>query len=284
MGSQLDTTERLSKAIKNIFIHYRKYRKHGNTERRRKKVLSATLKQPLFKVVENSLPACLPSAQFVCYLTWLWSLGYIIKNILCTVLYPALSPKGLLTWNSENQPHVWEPGLAGLWLQLLPSCVPGPGRLSTQGQCWASGAWCPLQFHIQQASPWSPGAGLLAFYPPLSCTATHSSILAWRIPWTEEPGRLQSIRSQKVRHNWSNLARAHTSLSWMTCALILINENTQPSILPLNHPPSVPTVMSFCHQSWPFPVAQRPVWVRHLIGKGKAVYGIGNRSGKTTRS
>jgi len=30
--------------------------------------------------------------------------------------------------------------------------------------------------------------------------ATHSSILAWRIPQTEEPGRLQSMRSQKVRH------------------------------------------------------------------------------------
>ena len=32
-------------------------------------------------------------------------------------------------------------------------------------------------------------------------TTTHSSILAWRILWTEEPGRLQSIGSQKVRHN-----------------------------------------------------------------------------------
>ena len=31
--------------------------------------------------------------------------------------------------------------------------------------------------------------------------ATHSTILAWRIPWTEEPGRLQFIGSQKVRHN-----------------------------------------------------------------------------------
>ena len=31
--------------------------------------------------------------------------------------------------------------------------------------------------------------------------ATHSSILAWRTPWTEEPGRLQSMGSQKVRHN-----------------------------------------------------------------------------------
>ena len=32
-------------------------------------------------------------------------------------------------------------------------------------------------------------------------TATHSSILAWRIPWTEEAGRLQSTGSQRVRHS-----------------------------------------------------------------------------------
>ena len=31
--------------------------------------------------------------------------------------------------------------------------------------------------------------------------ASHSSILAWRIPWTEEPGRLQSIGSQRVGHD-----------------------------------------------------------------------------------
>ena len=31
--------------------------------------------------------------------------------------------------------------------------------------------------------------------------ATHFSILAWIIPWTEEPGRLQSMGSQRVRHN-----------------------------------------------------------------------------------
>ena len=31
--------------------------------------------------------------------------------------------------------------------------------------------------------------------------ATHSSILAWKIPWTEEPGELQSMGSQTVRHH-----------------------------------------------------------------------------------
>jgi len=33
--------------------------------------------------------------------------------------------------------------------------------------------------------------------------ATHSSILAWKIPWMEEPGRLQSMESQRVGHNWA---------------------------------------------------------------------------------
>ena len=36
--------------------------------------------------------------------------------------------------------------------------------------------------------------------------ATHSSILAWRIPWTGEPGGLQSIGLKRVRHDLSDLA------------------------------------------------------------------------------
>ena len=37
--------------------------------------------------------------------------------------------------------------------------------------------------------------------PPEKGVATHSSILAWRIPWVEEPGRLQSIGSQRAGHD-----------------------------------------------------------------------------------
>ena len=33
--------------------------------------------------------------------------------------------------------------------------------------------------------------------------AIHSSILAWRVPWTEEPGGLQSMGSQRIRHDWT---------------------------------------------------------------------------------
>ena len=40
--------------------------------------------------------------------------------------------------------------------------------------------------------------------------ATHSSILAWRIPWTEEPGGLQSVESQRVRHDRATNTHTHT--------------------------------------------------------------------------
>ena len=43
---------------------------------------------------------------------------------------------------------------------------------------------------------------------------THSSVLAWKIPWTEEPSRLQSMGLQRVRHNW-----AANTVTW----LILVN-------------------------------------------------------------
>ena len=39
--------------------------------------------------------------------------------------------------------------------------------------------------------------------------ATRSSILAWRIPWREEPDKLQSMGSQRVRHDRSDLACTH---------------------------------------------------------------------------
>ena len=51
---------------------------------------------------------------------------------------------------------------------------------------------------MQETEVWSPGQE-----DPLEKEmATHSSIFAWRILWTEEPGMLQSLGSQRVRHNW----------------------------------------------------------------------------------
>ena len=45
--------------------------------------------------------------------------------------------------------------------------------------------------------------------------ATHSSTLAWRIPWREEPGRLQSMGSQRVGHDWATSLH-FTSLHFFT--------------------------------------------------------------------
>ena len=42
---------------------------------------------------------------------------------------------------------------------------------------------------------------------------THSSVLAWRIPWTEEPGGLRSMGSHRVGHDLSDLAAAAAEIS-----------------------------------------------------------------------
>ena len=47
----------------------------------------------------------------------------------------------------------------------------------------------------------------------------HSSILAWRIPWMEKPGRLQSTGSQRVGHNW---ATSHSFIQVCNLGFLLI--------------------------------------------------------------
>ena len=47
--------------------------------------------------------------------------------------------------------------------------------------------------------------------------ATHCSILAWEASWTEDPGRLQPIGSQKVGHEWSDLAHTQLKIQRKLC-------------------------------------------------------------------
>ena len=53
--------------------------------------------------------------------------------------------------------------------------------------------------------------------------ATHSSILAWKIPWTEEPGRLQPMGSQRVGHDWVTVSFTiyFTNGDFFWCLIIL---------------------------------------------------------------
>ena len=53
--------------------------------------------------------------------------------------------------------------------------------------------------------------------------ATHSSVLSWRIPRTEEPGGLQSMGSQRVGYDWSDVAHTHSSA---------LNQSNQLSLIP----------------------------------------------------
>ena len=59
---------------------------------------------------------------------------------------------------------------------------------------------------MQETQVWS-----LGWEDPLEEEMTnHSSILAWRIPWTEEPGGLQSMELQRVEQDWETYTHTHT--------------------------------------------------------------------------
>ena len=69
---------------------------------------------------------------------------------------------------------------------------------------------------------WETWVRSLSWEDPLEKEmATHSSILAWRIPWTEEPGGLQSTGSQRVGHDWAT-SLTHSLRRWVKEHLAMI--------------------------------------------------------------
>ena len=120
---------------------------------------------------------------------------------------------------------------------------PSPGDLSYPGCCWwIRKGWVTDLRLTFKAYEWLyqrsfPGgsdgkesassAGDLGSVPELgrspgegnathSSMAPHSSTVAWKIPWMEEPGRLQSMGSHRVGHDWSDAATATATsiLAW----------------------------------------------------------------------
>ena len=89
-----------------------------------------------------------------------------------------------------------------------PSLIPGSGRSTGEvigyplQYSWASSV---AQLVKNLPVMWETWIHSLGWEDPMEeGMATHSSILAWRIPpWTEKPGRLQSMGSQKVGHSWA---------------------------------------------------------------------------------
>ena len=54
----------------------------------------------------------------------------------------------------------------------------------------------------------------LLYLFPEKAMAPHSSTLAWKIPWAEEPGRLQSMGSWRVEHDWATSLSLFTFMHW----------------------------------------------------------------------
>ena len=83
--------------------------------------------------------------------------------------------------------------------------IPGSGISTGEGIGYPlQYSWASLVAQLVKNLPavWETWVCSLGWEDPLEKgTATHSSILAWRIPWTEELGRLQSIRLQRVGHD-----------------------------------------------------------------------------------
>ena len=101
--------------------------------------------------------------------------------------------------------------------------------------------------------------------------ATHSSILAWRIPWTEEPGGLQSTGSQRVGHDWATTSFFFLSLSPASLEVItsLIKNNFSVfSLNPIALASSWTLVYQLPPQSCTFIISvkiQTPQFLSHLV-------------------
>ena len=104
--------------------------------------------------------------------------------------------------NLGNRP----PSLMSPWLFPRPSHSLGEGNGN------------PLQYGLEVAQTvkhlstmWETRVRSLGWEDPLEKEmAIHSRTIAWKIPWTEEPGRLQSMESQTVGHDWAtSLSLSH---------------------------------------------------------------------------
>ena len=118
---------------------------------------------------------------------WKWSLdqAWQIINFKKAIFEEAKPVKGLISKlgrGTEKRALDWEPENLSVSLALLLS-----GHMTF---------WPFLNYFLEKAM------------------APHSSTLAWKIPWTEEPGRLQSMGSQRGGHDWATSLSLFTFMHW----------------------------------------------------------------------
>ena len=105
-----------------------------------------------------------------------------------------------------------------IWRRVGLYCGEGNGT-PLQHSCLENpmdgGAWWAAVHGVDKSRTWLSDFTFTFHFPALEKEmAIHSSVLAWRIPGTAEPGGLPSMGSYRVGHDWSDLAAAATGLYW----------------------------------------------------------------------
>ena len=167
----------------------------------------------LFATLQRSLPAPL-SMGFSRQEYWSELPSSPPGSLLELGIEPVSLMSAALTGRFFTTSTTWEAPLFGLMLfsiwerrrQWHPTPVLLPGK---------SHGWRSLVGYVHgvaKSRTWlSDFTFTFHFHALKKEMATHSSVLAWRIPGTAEPGRLPSMGSHRIRHDWSNLAAAAAS-------------------------------------------------------------------------
>ena len=126
------------------------------------------------------------------------------------------------------------------------------------------GRTCLLMPETQETWVWS-----LGWEDPLEKeTPTYSSILAWRGPWTEKPGGLQSMGSQRIGHDWLH---THKRIIIISIIMLLARALSVPflkKIFTLNRSTVSTSALSFPFKNLPLPLtAATANWPRGQIAK-----------------
>ena len=175
--------------------------------------LTLYLSFPLFRLVSGNLGK------------WVWAHTLRVYNVFTETWSGSLAkrrlhllPAGVINCTSLSELSFWVslfPGTRGHNILKMPVVGEGPGAI-----LWILRHFLSLISRqlvaicsslVAQRLKGLPGiretrVRSLGWEDPLEKEmATHSSTLAWRIPWREEPGRLQSMGSQTVGHDWVTL-------------------------------------------------------------------------------
>ena len=124
-----------------------------------------------------------------------------------------------MSWENLPRNRFWGEFLEFQFADVIvdmPIMYPNGNVEKAVGCIWIWGIWERFNHHVFPTL--SVHSFPLIYYPlkydSEKAMAPHSSTLAWKIPWTEEPGRLQSMRSRRVGHDWATSLSLCTFTHW----------------------------------------------------------------------